>query len=96
MPVPPQSGRKSWVTLVAAVIVAGAALWLNEPSEKKLELDIVCEKFIAPMPLTLKLHNGVTELDSLVADGFYGSMSDALAYGSPATRESCHRSRSVS
>ena len=67
----------SLCTLGGAIVVAGVALLLNGPSSKELKFDIVCEKFITPVPLSLNLNQYPTELESVTADGFDGSLSSA-------------------
>jgi hypothetical protein len=79
MPVPASSKKYSWYTLGGAVVIGVVALLCNQPGSKDLKFDIVCETFTAPAPLTLNLNQYPTELVSVIAYDFHGSLSDAPA-----------------
>jgi hypothetical protein len=74
---PPKSVKCSLWTLVVAGLVSVVAFVLNAPPSKDLRFDVVCETFVAPAPLTLNLSQDPTELRSVTADDFDGSVSDA-------------------
>lgn len=67
-----------WRLIIVAVFLV-LALWYNKPLAKDLTFDIVCQGFVTPVPLTLKLHHGPTDIRSVTANGFDGAVSNAAS-----------------
>jgi hypothetical protein len=75
--IPASSRWWSFAILVAAVALFWGASLKNKPSRKAVDFDVVCETFLSPAFLSLNLKQDPTELVSLTAYDFYGSLSDA-------------------
>jgi hypothetical protein len=61
---------KSALALLAVAAVSMALLLVNKPREKPVRFDASCKSFTAPIPLTLKLHEGPGEVQEATAEGF--------------------------
>ncbi len=61
---------RSGLALLAVVGVFFLLLLANKPGEKPVKFDAVCRSFVAPVGLTLKLHQGAGEVQEATADGF--------------------------
>jgi hypothetical protein len=72
-----QAAWKSAWRLTILVVGMALALYFNKPLAKDVEFDVVCHAFATPAPLRLNLHNGPTEITSLKATGFTGTMGNA-------------------
>lgn len=75
--IPWRSKVLSFAILVAAIAIFWGASLRNKPSGKAVGFDVVCETFLSPAFLSLNLKQDPTELVSLTAYDFYGSLSDA-------------------
>ncbi|MCU1247708.1 MAG: hypothetical protein JWQ49_737 [Edaphobacter sp.] len=65
---------------IAALLVVGVLLFFllltNKPRGKQVRFNAVCRSFVAPLPLTLKLHEGATEVQEATAEGFGGAVTN--------------------
>jgi hypothetical protein len=78
MPPSKSSIVKSWVTLGIVVALFLGAYFGYKPSAK-MKFNVVCEAFVSPAYLSLNLRQGPTELASITAYDFHGSISEASA-----------------
>ena len=62
--------RRSGLALFAVAGVFFALLLANKPGDKPVKFDAVCRSFVAPVGLTLKLHQGAGEVQEATAEGF--------------------------
>lgn len=73
MPLTTDQKKALWRSGLALLAVAGVFFLLllaNKPGDKPVKFDAVCRSFVAPVGLTLKLHQGVGEVQEATADGF--------------------------
>ena len=69
--------RSSIVALMIVVLMLLVGLLLaNRPRKKTVRLDVVRRSFATPVALTLKLHEGATEVQGATADGFEGAVTN--------------------
>jgi hypothetical protein len=61
---------RSALALLAVAGLFFALLLANKPGDKPVKFDAVCRSFVAPVGLTLKLHQGVGEVQEATAEGF--------------------------
>jgi hypothetical protein len=61
---------RSGLALLVVAVVMFFLLLANKPGKKQVRFDAVCKSFVTPVALTLKLHEGVGEVQEATAEGF--------------------------